>query len=228
MKIKTLLFSSFLLFFISCKKNSETNTPQPQQDTYLTITAGSTWNYHETDSSDTAASIETNYTVTSTTQDSSIGGKSYHVFTNSQRGNEYRNITGNDYYEFDSLPTGLGTSIFERLYLKDNAVAGTTWSQTLNVTYPGFSIPVPLTITYSIVEKGISLSVNGTSYTNVIHVATSITSTLIQSTSLVTNINSYYAEKYGLIQTTSIVTLDFLGTAQNINTETKLVNATLR
>jgi hypothetical protein len=222
MKIKTLIFPAFLLFFISCKKSETSNTNK-----YLTTSAGSTWNYHETDSSDLADILETDYTLSSTSQDSSINGRNYHVFNNSSGGNQYLNNTGNDYYEFDSLPTGLGISIFERLYLKDNISVGAIWTQILNVTLPGVPIPVPSTLTYTIVEKGVSRSVNGTNYTNVIHVATSISSSLIPSSALTTSINSYYAQKYGLIESANIVTLDFQGTVQNINIETKLVNATL-
>ena len=225
MRIKNLLFPVFLLFIVSCKK-SETTTNTPPQDKYLATSAGSTWNYHETGTSDTAT-INTDYTLTSTSRDSSINGKSYHIFSNSTGGNQYLNITGNDYYEFDSLPAGLGTGVFERLYLKDNAVVGTSWTQNLSLTVPGSPIPVPITITYNIAEKGISRTVNGTTYTNVIHVGTSITSALIPAASLMTNINSYYAEKYGLIEDSNIIQLNFLGIVENISIETNLVSASV-
>ena len=138
-------------------------------------------------------------------------------------GNQYLSITGSDYYQFDSLPAGFGTTVFERLYLIDIAPVGISWTQTLSVTLSG--IPVPVTLTYNIAEKGISRTVNGTNYTDVIHVTTSISSTLIQP--LYNNINSYYAKKYGLIETSNIIQLNYMGIVQNVNTETKLVSANL-
>ena len=221
MKIKTLLFPAFLLFIISCKKSETTNIPP--QDKYITTSTGSTWNYHETDSSGTTP-VNKDYTLTSTSRDSSINGRNYHIFSNSVGGSQYLNITGSDYYQFDSLPAGFGTTVFERLYLIDIAPVGISWTQTLSVTLSG--IPVPVTLTYNIAEKGISRSVNGTNYTDVIHVTTSISSSLIPAASLTTNINSYYAKKYGLIETTNIIQLNYMGIVQNINTETKLVSAT--
>lgn len=222
MKIKTLLVPVFLLFMISCKKNKTTN--MPQQDNYLTTTTGSSWNYHKTDSA-SPAPVNKDYTLTSTPRDTSINSKSYHVYSNSIGSNQYFYITGSDYYQFDSLPAGFGTTVFERLYLKDNSPVGTSWTQTLSVTLSG--IPVPVTLTYTIAEKGISRVVNGITYTDVIHITTSISSSLIPAASLTTNINSYYAEKYGLIETTNIIHLNYMGFIQNVNTETKLVSATL-
>ena len=222
MRIKALLFLLFPLFILSCKKNENSTTPQ--QDNYQTVSAGSTWNYHSTDSSG-ATPVNKDYVLTSTSRDSSINSKNYHVFNNSGGGNQYLNISGNDYYQYDSLPAGFGTTVFERLYLKDNTAAGVSWTQSLGVTLSG--IPVPVTLSYTIAEKGISRVVNGTTYTDVIHVTTSISSTLIPAAFLTTNINSYYAKKYGVIETSNIIRLNYMGFIQNINSTTKLVSATL-
>jgi hypothetical protein len=226
MKLKILFFSAFfLLFVVSCKKKEATNTPQqPPDDKYVTTSTGSTWNYHDINASG-AAPVNKDYTLTSTSRDSLINGRSYHVFSNSAGNNQYLNNTGGDYYQFDSLPAGFGTSVIERLYLIDIAPAGISWTQTVSVTLSG--VPIPVTLTYTIAEKGISRSVNGTNYTDVIHVTTSISSSLIPAASFTTNINSYYAKKYGLIETTNIIQVNYLGFVQNINTETKLVSATL-
>jgi hypothetical protein len=227
MKIKILLFPAFMLVFSACKKSEDTNTPPPQQDTtYLTTSAGSTWNYHETDASGTTP-IDEDYTLTSTSRDTSINGKSYHIFSSSDGNTLYFNITGHDYYQFDSLPAALGPQVFERLYLKDNVAVATTWTQNIDVTLPGAPFPVPIIITYNILEKGISRTVNGINYTDVIHVATSIHSSLIPSASLTSDINSYYAKKYGLIEASTVIGLDFMGIVENINIETKLVSSNL-
>lgn len=227
MKIKILLFPAFMLVISACKKNDSTNTPPSSQDTaYLTTSAGSTWNYHQTDASGMTP-INTDYTVTSTSRDTSINGKSYHIFSGSDGSTQYFNITGHDYYQFDSLPATLGTSVFERLYLKDNVAAATTWSQDTNVALSGVPFPIPIIITYNIVEKGITRTVNGTTYTGVIHVGASIHSSLIPSASLTSDINSYYAKKYGLIEGSTVIGLDFMGIVENVNIETKLVTSNL-
>ncbi len=226
MKTKYLLFFICVLIISACKKTEKNNTPA-SGDTYLNTTSGSTWNYHETNSSGPSP-INSDYTLTSTSRDSSISGRSYHIFTNTAAGNQYFNISGNDYYQFDSLPAQLGASVFERLYLKDNAAAGINWNQTLNVTISGIPFPIPVTITNTITEKGISRMVNGTNYSDVIHVSTSISSSLIPSASLVTSIDSYYAKKYGLIENTSLIQLNYLGLILNVNTETKLLSANLK
>ncbi len=174
------------------------------------------------------SSAATDYTVTSTSRDSLILGKSYHVFNNSTGGNQYLNLSGHDYYEYDSLPAGLGAAAIERLYLKDNAALTTNWAQNLSVAVPGSPIPVPFTIINSIMEKGISRTVNGISYSEVIHVYTTISSLIIPTASLVTNINSYYAPKYGLIENSNIIHLNFAGMVQDLDTQTTLVSAILK
>jgi hypothetical protein len=225
MKIKILLFPVLMLFIISCKKNSSTNT-QPHQDTYLTTTAGSTWNYHQIDSSGSTP-VNTDYTLTSSSRDTLINGKSYHIYNNSTGSFQYLSLTSNDYFQFDSLPAGLGTAVFERLYLKDNVNVGNSWTQSLTITVPGIPFSIPITLTYQIAEKGISRTVNAQTYTDVIHVSATISSSLIPSANLTSSINSYYAKKYGLIENTTIINLNYTGIIENVNIETKIVSATL-
>ena len=226
MKIKNLLFPAFALFMVSCKKNSQTTTPS-QQDAYLTTSSGSTWQYHQVDSSGSTPVIA-DYTLTSSARDTMINGKNYHIYDNSTGSLQYLNLTGNDYFQFDSLPSGLGVSAFEQLYLKDNSPAGTTWSQSLSVTVPGIPFPVPVTLTYKIAEKGIVRTVNAKNYSNVIHVSTTLSSSLIPAASLTSSIDSYYAEKYGLIENTTIINLDYSGIVVYVNIGTKIVTATLK
>ncbi len=227
MKTNVLIICFATLLLASCKKNDNGSTPPPTQtSTYLNTTSGSSWTYHEINSSGITPK-NSDYTLVSSSKDTSINGKSYHIYNYSYGGSQYLNITGHDYYQFDSIPGGLN-KVFERLYLKDDATVGTKWKQDLNVNVPGIPLAIPVTITNNIIEKGISRNVNGTNYTNVIHVSTAISSTLIPSSSLTSSIDSYYAEKYGLIENSSKVSLDFLGTTQNVNVETKLTNAVLK
>ena len=225
MNTRNLLAIATLILIASCSKK-DSSTPPPQADKYLNTTAGSTWDYHQTDASGPTP-VNSDYTLTSTSHDTTISGRTYHVYSSSASGNQYITISGNDYYQFDSLPAGLGTAVFERLYLKANVNVGTTWNQNLSVTVQGSPIPVPITVTYTIAEKGISRTVGSDNYTNVIHVATSISSTLIPSASLTTAIDSYYAEKYGLIENSTVVHLDYLGITKDVNVKTTLVSATI-
>jgi hypothetical protein len=225
MKVKALLFPVFMLFAVSCKKTPQTSS-QGAGGTYLTTSTGSSWNYHQIDSSGSNP-VNSDYNVTSTSTDTVINGRSYHIFNTSAGRNQYLNISGNDYYQFDTLPAGIGSAVFERLYLKDNSPVGTQWGQSVTVTVPGIPFPVPVTLTNTISEKGISRTVNGNSYSDVIRVSSTISSSLIPGASLTSSINSYYAKKYGLIENTTIIHLDFTGIIANVNIETKIVSATL-
>lgn len=225
--MKTNLIVSALLLAIiiaGCSKNNSTTTPQ--SDSYLNTSANSSWNYEQTDSS-TGTGVVNNYVITSTSKDTVINSKTYHIYTNSDGGFNYQNVSGHDYYQYDSLPAGFGTGVFERLYLKDNGTAGSGWSQDFNVNIPGFPIAVPVTLTNNIVERDISRVVNGVTYTSVIHTSTSISSSLIP-TGLTTAINSYYAAKYGLIENSTIIQLDYLGLIENVNLHTRLMSADLK
>lgn len=224
MKTRILIFSCALLFFTACKKNKDNNSQT--QETYLNTTEGSSWSYHESDSSG-ASAVASDYTVTSSAHDTSINSKSYHIYTFSYGGSKYLNVTGHNYYQFDSIPGGLG-QVFERLYLKDDAQAGANWKQDLSVTIPGFPLPVPVSIANNVAEKGISRTVNGNNYTHVIHVTTSITSSYIPEADLTSAIDSYYAPGYGLIENKTKVNLNYLGMVENVNIETKLVSAVLK
>ncbi len=225
MKNKILIFSCVMLLVVSCKKN-ESNSTASQSDTYLNVQAGSSWTYHDLNSSG-ATPVNTDYTLTSSSKDTLINSRSYHIYSYSYGGSQYLNLSGHDYYQYDSVPGAMG-KIFERLYLKDNAAIGESWKQDISFTPAGFPTAIPVTITNSIAEKGISRTVNGTSYVNVIHVSATITSSVIPSGSLTSALDSYYAPKYGLIENTSIVHLNYLGNTENVNIQTKLTSAILK
>ena len=223
MKIKNLVIPVVLLFFVSCKK-TKNPTPTPVSNLYLSTSVGSTWSYHETDSS-VATPANLNYTVTSSSKDTAINGKSYHIFNNSVGGKQYLNVTGHEYYQFDSLPAGFGVGVFERLYLKDDVATGASWTQNQTVTISGF--PVPVTLTFIEAEKGITMVVNNITYTNVIHVSATISSSIIPASGLSSNINSYYAEKVGLIKSSTKISLNFMGIIQNVNLYVQLNSSTI-
>ncbi|HSV09347.1 MAG TPA: hypothetical protein VLI68_01165, partial [Hanamia sp.] len=70
-------------------------------------------------------------------------------------------------------------------------------------------------------------TVNGVNYSNVIHVATSLSSALISS-GFTSAIDTYYAPKYGLIESSTLIHLSYLTLSENINIKTKLMSASLK
>lgn len=224
MPLKLLVCLAILTVFAACKKKSTTATPSP----YYHTSTNSTWNYQNVNTPPAGAPVTTNYVVTSTSRDTVAMGKTYHVFTNSVGGNQYYNKTNAEYYQLDSLKLGTTAVLLDRLYLKDDASVGAAWSQSLNLTVPGVPFPVPVVVSYSIVEKGSTRVVNGVSYTDVIRVSTAISSTLIPAASLTNTITSYYARKFGLIENSTVISLNFMGITQNVNTTTKLMSSDLK
>ncbi len=209
--INTTLFVLVVLVF-SCKK-SDSGTTNPSEQ-YMSFTAGNTWTY-ETVNNITVST--TSNTVTSANRDTAIGSRTYHIFLNSNgAANDYYNVSGNDYYTFRNL-VSLGSSSVESVYLKDNAAIGTSWSQVINIAlFSGVSTTIPLTVAYTIAEKGLSRTVNGKNYNNVIHITTVLSSSSLPPGSLTTDIHNYYAPKYGLIESKNKITTTLL-TGSNVD-----------
>lgn len=220
--IKTqLAVLAVLLIGFSCKKSS---TPSVETAKYMTLSSGSSWNYENTNNLTATTTLNT---VTSTNRDSAINGKTYHVFTNSNGSvNDYYNITGNDYFTYKNLGAALGNINVESIYLKDNANEGVQWSQTVNVPFPGLSTPVPVTLTNTITKKGISRTVNGIAYTDVIHITTTLAVTGLPPGSLTTDIQTFYTQKYGLIESKNKISLPLLSI--NADQSTILKSASLK
>ena len=219
----SVIFFAFVIIFSACKKDDSSKTTPPAV-MYVNTSAGSSWSYHQTKLS---TNTSTDYTITSTPNDTTINSRKYHVYNYSYGGNEYMAVDGHDYYQYDSIPITGGINI-ERLYLKDNASIGDTWKQDFSVTVPGFPLSVPLTVQNKVVEKGISRTVNNKSFSNVIHVSTTLSSSQIPSSALTSSIDSYYAPNYGLIENTSVIQLNYLGIVQNVNLKTELMSSDLK
>lgn len=208
--MKKILYGCFLLLVftsISCKKDKGN---APSNDKFMSLTAGSTWQYKLTNNPSTTPTVS-NYTLTATSIDSMANGKTYRVFSNSSGGNEYYNITGDDYYTFRNLPAALNIAPVELIYLKSNASVNDTWFKDVPVTVDiGLPIPVTITIklTQKIAQKGITRVVNGITYNNVIDVQTDLTASGIPvAYTLTSNIHYYYAPKVGQIE--SYTKIDF-------------------
>jgi hypothetical protein len=224
--MKKIPFATFFLCFslFSCSKSDDPAPDTTPTASYMNMKAGSTWNYEQINTAPPAPTAL--YTLTSTTRDSTVDGKTYHVFTNTTTSSsEYYRVSGNDYFTFQSLPAALGGTKVENLYLKSSAAVGTSWPQSYTITFGGISFPV--TLTNSIVEKGINKTVNGIAYTGVIHVKTVLSVTGVPSAALVTDIHSYYAPNYGLIENSSKIDLNYVGIVSNTDVTTRLKTSLL-
>src|SRR5690242_13858533 len=221
-KLLIILAAGFI--FSSCKKDSSDNN-NPSTDVYFNTAAGSSWSYHQTDLSGTNPDVD--YTVTSTSGDTTINARKYHVYNYSYGGNKYMGIEGKNYYEYDSIPITGGINI-ERLYLKEDAAKGDTWKQDFSLTIPGIPVAVALTVQNKIAEKGISKTVNQKTFSNVIHVTTTLSAAGIPDGALTTSIDSYYAPNYGLIENTTVIQLNYLGIVEDVNLKTELTSSDLK
>ncbi len=202
---------------ISCKKSTAPAVVDSPK--YMSFTAGSTWTYET--QNNIAATTTTNI-VTSTNRDSTIESRVYHVFTNSNGAlNDYYNITLNDYWTFKNLSAAQGINPVSTIYLKDNAAVNISWSQIVNVPVSGFPAPIPVTFTNTIAEKGISRTVNGKAYTDVIRTTTTIAVQGLPPGSITTDIQSYYAAKYGLIESKYKINIPLLTVNADQNTVLK-------
>lgn len=221
----SLVFLALLFIFSSCKKD-DAPKDNPSNETYVNTNPGSTWTYRQTDIANNNSTSE--YTITSTANDTTIDSRKYHVYTYSYGGSGYLGIEGHEYYQYDSIPITGGVNI-QRLYLKDNASKDDTWKQDFNLQIQELQgATIQLTVQNKVVEKGITKTVNGKEYSNVYHVSTSLSSSAIPSTALASTIDSYYAPGYGLIENTTQVELNYLGLVKQVNFKTELMSADLK
>lgn len=216
-------FIVILVIFAACKKDNGGEKPVDPIKSYVNTEVGSTWLYHELDAS-TGSNIESDYSVTSLGKDTIIETKKYHIYSYSYGGNKYLHQSNTDYFEYDSLNGYLGNPV-QRLYLKSNLSVNGAWSQS-------FSIPVTMGITINaklnnqIKDKGERI-VNGITYSDVIHVKSTITSPDIPADKLISDIDSYFSPGYGLIENHTVINLDYMGISNHVDVLTTLQSATL-
>ena len=220
--MKKIQFAALYLCFFtfSCGKNGNPSPATGSVDKYMSTTTGSTWTYDVITNPGTAGSTVAidivSVSGTDTTVEQGTANQRIYRILKHTNGNvsDYYNVTGSDYYRFQTLP--LNNVKIQNIYLKDNAPVGTTWSQTVNVTVTGLGV-VPIIVANSIVEKGINKTVNGINYNNVITVKTDL-STSLSPGAIISDIKSFYAPKIGLIQGDYKVTVALASVNINIQT----------
>lgn len=222
--MKRLFYLTFLaLLAVSCKKEGEEATKDAEL--FLNTNAGSTWNYQEINASE-GTPVVGQYSVVSTGTDTTIQNKKYHVYRYSFGGSKYLAKIDRDYYEYARF-IDVGQAV-ERLYLKGGAALQTTWSEEFPVTVTG---PVPISLRVKLTNQIVAIgshTVSGTSYEGVIHVKTDITSPDLPKEAVVSDIHSYFAPDYGMVENRTRIQIDYLGLNSKVDLHTTLLSATLK
>ncbi len=164
--MKTVFFGIIAVCFITMTTNcgkelsvetGRDSTVKIPDTTYQPLEAGSYWIYQ-----DSATGITDTLSATDSTL--IINGKSYtifHVTGGGQTADEYFTINSHNYFSYGNFGNGLVN--IELLYLNDTASPGYTW-QSAAGTVNGF----PAQVQGQILDTGLSVTVAGKTYGNVI------------------------------------------------------------
>lgn len=194
------------LTFTGCSKDDD-NDPTPATASYNPLTVGTNWTYTATEGNSAPATFK----LTVTNKDTTAGTRTYKVLTNTAGQNNYMANSGNSYYRLASYPT-FGINNFEDLYLVDNKNVNETWTSTASFSFSG--LPLTATLLYTIKEKGITRTVSGKNYTDVIHVRLDLSVTNFGN---VGGGDFYYANGVGMIENTILITPPLLLGLPNYN-----------
>ncbi len=196
------------IFFAACSK-SDSAAPVTN---FQPVSAGSFWKYQ---------TLTGTNTMTSTSRDTTISGKVYHVYTNTGGANSYYNHTGSDYFLYGSLAGNI-TSPVDLLYLKDNLAPGGTWEVPISVTPPGSTTPYNGKIKFTIGVKDSSMTVLSKSYTGVTRVKIEVIISTFLGDQNVGGGNSYHANNVGNIS--SVISISNPLNQQTINSRQDLMD----
>lgn len=210
--------------FVACDKDDDDGGSTPAN--YQPLTAGSTWTYETTTR---PANTKTSYTLTATTGDSSINSKTYKIFTNSAGTNDYYYNNGTEYYQFGGIAGITGNT--ELLYLKSNLSAGAGWNETKNVTIPGIG-NASVKMNYTFVEKMASMSVEGATFNDVLHVKVELSDISVTGMPLPVasqDLHFYYAPGVGRIKSQLKLTINPpIGSPIVVDNETNLKSYSIK
>lgn len=203
---------------ISSCKDDDDPVPPATTANFQPTTAGSTWTYEFKNT--TTPSQNHNFTLTATSKDTTVGTKTYKVFTRTDGENEYYYASGADYYQFGGI-AGI-TDRTELLYFKSNVEAPNGWDETKSVVIPGLGT-ASVKMSYTIVEKLASFSVEGKSYANVVHVKVDLSNISVSGFPVPVasqDLHFYYADGVGRIK--SQIKINIPAAGLNSDNETSL------
>ncbi len=218
--MKKAFFACLSISFLAISCGKDDPQPNPASDSYMTISANSQWRY-DVITNPGPSQTQTEDTVTASSNDTAINSRSYRIFNHASGAEDYYNISDHNYYRFQKVDLNGTLLQMEDNYLKDDQDVNTSWSENTVIPVTGFG-DVPITVTNKITGKDLSKTVNGTAYTSVIEVTTTITSSALPG-QITTDIKSYYAKKFGLIEGDYNVQISLAGI--DIHTQTLLKSA---
>jgi len=151
------------LFTLGCKKNNQ--TPVTENKTYQPTSKGSYWKYNQV--SPTLSATET---ITMTGATSVFNSGLYFEYESVfETGNSSAKATGY-FYEKDGVVMSATLHGPESLFLKANAAVGETWVYTklISIDFAGGNVSESYNIIAEVVSKGITRTVAGKTFTDVI------------------------------------------------------------
>ncbi|MFT4156021.1 hypothetical protein [Parafilimonas sp.] len=205
--MKRMLLISLILI-AGCSKEINTTTAVSVSDntvsdataatnTYLPLTTGTNWYYTNKTGSVTEESKLTVLNLKKT-----FNGKAYTAVNTVKDGKKdtiYYNQTAHNYYIYTNEETGESDAVkLEILFLNDNLDAGKTWRQSA-----GTASGVKLNCYGKIVQKNMTLTVNGETYGNVIHSYVEIRKPFLFTYIVVYTQDYYVAKNIGIIKNIS-------------------------
>ncbi|RFM30004.1 hypothetical protein DXN05_03260 [Deminuibacter soli] len=169
---------------------SDSTVTPPPPGIYLPHTAQSWWKYQEQSSGET-------YISTATGQTASFDGIAFQVFSDAGNAGtlpEYLATRNNDYYQHLSFKLDTVSIELTVKYLNAAATNGATWASSGSVM--GIAAKVKTTL----VGQGLTLSVGGKTYNNVVHTSSAISVTFAGFTIKVGQVDYYSAQNIGIIR----------------------------
>jgi hypothetical protein len=185
------------VLFTSCGKNT-TDDPGPDDNntnsaSYQPLTVNSTWTYV------TDYPTPDNVVLTATASTQTYNKKAYTIVqakgTKLGTQNQYF-YNANHLYNYRVPVDGLGSIDFT--YLNDNAAVNATW--TANVTDDGTLSGIPARMTGTLIEKGISKTVSGKKYTDVIHTTVLLQYDIASTYTTLATYDFYVAKGIGIVE----------------------------
>jgi hypothetical protein len=168
----------FLLVLViaSCKKNTTEETPAgfvwPEgTGEYAPNTLGSTFTF-ETSTTTPVVTDSFTYTVT---KDTTIDALKYKKLESNKpvlASTYYCNYNAGVRTEitYNTSTNGISIPVIKQTVLKDNVPVTNNWVEGLNVNVPGIPVAIPVTFTYTIMQKDFTKTILGKDYANTIYV----------------------------------------------------------
>lgn len=185
------------VLFTSCGKNSsddpDPNDSQTASTSYQPLTVNSTWTYL------TDYPTADNVVLTATASTQTYNNKAYTVVQakGAKLGSQNQYFyNANHLYNYRVPVDGMGTIDFT--YLNDNAAVNATWKA--NVTDDGTLNGIPAQMTGTITEKGITKTVSGKQYTDVIHTTILLQYNIASTYTTFATYDFYVAKGIGIIE----------------------------